>query len=163
MNEQVERWQLRGEVFLWKYRGWKSRNYSGWNFTADAPGCASVLQLLDACLSSPYAASASIKLTTPSDDVLAIPNAKAPITAARVLKLAYAPKKWEASHWCLTSELVDVCLEVGVGSLEQFRDGVLDVAAGKGDYCIGDDQSELWFWWHPTTWRVKRQHVDGAR
>ena len=46
-NEEAPqyRWKQRGIISLWRYTE-NSRNYSGWHLTADAAGCASLLELL---------------------------------------------------------------------------------------------------------------------
>jgi hypothetical protein len=43
-----------------------------------------------------------------------------------------------------------VRLEVSRDALEQLAAGYSRVAAQEGDFCIGEEEHAIWFWWWPT-------------
>jgi hypothetical protein len=148
MNDTVKRWRLHGHAHLWRYSGFGVRNYPGWHVTADAKACTSLLELIGLLQASPFSGRAIIPLTAPSALELSVPNASLRHTAATSFRLDYSPTTPSPDHWKLTADEGQVRLEVGSGTLAQLQQGVEDIARHKGDYCIGNDGEELWFWWH---------------
>ncbi len=149
MDDAVKRWTLQGHVYLWRYQGVGVRHYPGWHLTADAPGCTSMLELIDLMHASPFAGRASVPLTAPGDRELSVPNAGLPHTAAASFELYHSPTKVPPAHWRLVADDGRVRLEAGREALAEVRRGIADVARHEGDYSIGADGQELWFWWFP--------------
>ena len=52
----------------------------------------------------------------------------------------------EPGLWRFQEGEGSVSLFLGVDMIKALRQGVQDLAAGKGDYSIGDNPP-LWFWW----------------
>ena len=146
MDDNVKRWQMRGNVYLWRYKG-NARNYPGWHLTADEPGCAALLELIDLMRASQFSSEAPIPLSQPSPRELVVPNAPREHIPANSLTVYHSPTKLAADHWRLTENDSRVRLEVGHDGLSELRNGIADVARHEGDYSIGATGQELWFWW----------------
>ncbi len=50
-------------------------------------------------------------------------------------------------EWTLTNNEDNLQLDIGAVYLHKFISGIGDIQQGKGDYCIGRKDQELWFWW----------------
>jgi hypothetical protein len=146
MDDLVKKWKLQGHVYLWRYKG-TARNYPGWHLTADAPGCASLLELLDAMGTSHFASETRVPLSVPTDRQVGVPNAPLEHVAAKSLELYHSPTKVAPRHWQLTEDADRVRLELGRELVTELRRGIADVVRRAGDYCIGAEGQELWFWW----------------
>ena len=144
-DEQVNKWRQQGRIYLWRYAG-TSRNHSGWHMTADEVGCQSLLDLLDIMRDAQYAAKRTVQLTRPGERELTSGCSARPRPATR-LELSHSKPKMAPAHWCLAVEGARVTLELGAERLEELREGIQGIPSGNGDYCIGDDGQELWFWW----------------
>lgn len=68
----VNTWRQSGRVSLWRYTE-NERNYPGWNLNADAAGCRSLLELLDA-LTITGAGGRMVTVTQPTSEQLRVPN-----------------------------------------------------------------------------------------
>ncbi|HWB20940.1 MAG TPA: hypothetical protein VG711_11615 [Phycisphaerales bacterium] len=145
MNEAVQKWRLVGNVYVWRYKG-HTRNYEGWHMTADRAACTSLLELLALMTSSDYSAKVRVELTMPGPMQLGIPNAALKHRPAKEIQISYAPRKMNADHWHLVESKDALFLEVGRAMLCELRRGITDVSRNQGDYCIGPDGEELWFW-----------------
>jgi hypothetical protein len=139
-------WQQRGTVSLWRYRE-KPCNFPGWHLAADAAGCASLLALLDALEADGAGVGRTVQLSAPGAAQLAVPNNRdAGWDAPQTLRLSVdaAADAWQ---WLLDGERLG--LQFGIVALSELRQGVRDIAAGRGDYSIGKSTDALWFWWWP--------------
>jgi hypothetical protein len=145
MDDTVKRWRLQGDVYLWRYKG-NARNYPGWHLTADTPGCASLLELIDLMRDSQFLSEAPIRLSQPTLRQISVPNAPLEHDPAKSLAVYHSPKL-VADHWRLSENDGRVRLEVGHDSLSELRKGIADVARHEGDYSIGATGQALWFWW----------------
>ena len=146
MDDAVRRWRLQGNVYLWRYKG-NARNYPGWHLTADAPGCASLLELIDVMRHSQFSSEAPIALSQPTPREIGVPNAPLEHVPATSLTVYHSPTKLAADHWRLTESNGRVRLEVGHDSLSELLNEIANVAHHEGDYSIGAIGQELWFWW----------------
>lgn len=140
-------WRQTGTVSLWRYQG-NQRNYPGWHLSADMAGCASLLVLLDALEEAGAGATRTVQLLAPMANVLRVPNnrgAELDAPSAVSLAMAEAPDTWQ---WDLDGGRMRV--QLGAACLQKLRKGIMDIAAGEGDYSIGGaDMDRLWFWWWP--------------
>lgn len=84
-DPQVAKWMQRGEVYLWHYKEC-TRNYPGWNLTADDQACDSLLRLCDLMRSARWSSSATLTVSRPTPGILSVPDNRG--GAARW----YAPK-----------------------------------------------------------------------
>jgi hypothetical protein len=148
-------WKQSGIVTLWRYER-STRGYSGWHMTADTEGTQSLLFLLRRLRAGQEPAQyRTILVEPPTHAILRVPNFKGGRAAW------IAPHKWrihvvdapvEADAWTFPAQLDPAELSIGRKRLDQLMRGIEDIAQGKGDYFIGDDQSagtRLWFWWWP--------------
>lgn len=147
-------WKQIGDVFLWHYPG-GSRNYCGWHLTADKAGANSLMSLLDAFRACSEYRRRKVRLSAPTQAMLAVPNYQAKHQAGAALEIKYLPGDEHSSQWKLSAEGGRVTVALGHGKLMELRQGLQDVAKGEGDYAIGPaDKADwesmcLWFWWQP--------------
>ncbi len=154
-NPQVDRWRQDGKFYLWRYPN-QSRNYPGWNCTADVAGCQSVVELVNVMLSSDWSSKQEIRLTRPTDSIAALPGLSGTWLTAERLQLCFPGGKVSGNHWACDAGLNIVTLTLGRGKLEQLRDALTCVAKFEGDFCIHADDQEphgvdlsrmaIWFW-----------------
>ena len=147
-DSHVDRWMQRGRVFLWSYAG-NPRNFCGWHITADDAGCESLLLLIDLMIQAEFKAKQIIDLTPPTASDLRVVGCTARAMAAKSLNLSHSKQRMAMDHWSLRAADRTVDLEAGKEHLEKLRKGIEDIRRGEGDYLIGIDGEELWFWWRP--------------
>ena len=143
------RWKQRGIISLWRYTE-NSRNYTGWHLSADAVGCASLLELLQALTASPESAYRTVHVTPPSPTTLKVPNFRsAKWVAPTKWRIAFEPNKEATSLWNIETQQDSMNLTLGGTMIQELASGVKDISRGEGDYSIGgsDRQPRLWFWW----------------
>ena len=140
-----------GRVFLWRYRE-NRRNYPGYHLTADAAGCDFLLASLRRLAAAERARRIELPLAPVGPEILAVPNnRRGNSTVKRFTRLELVTEPdFERAHLRFTEQHPKCVMNLSAAQAECVAGGVQDVAAGKGDYCIGEvrDQ-ELWFWWHP--------------
>jgi len=132
---------------LWRYAE-NQRNFPGWYLTADPPGCASLIALLDAFIADGTPSSRTLIVTAPTQAVLAVPNNRsaASITPAK-FRLSSSST---ASEWSFPQSTEPAELSVGADWLPVLRQAIGGIPQGKGDYSIGPSGSgSLWLWWQP--------------
>ena len=148
MNAFPHPWQQRGRLSIWRYAP-MLRMYSGWHFSADAEGCESLLELLDALGSTNTSDYRTLAVVNPksmgvdrifSDHTLRVHH-------PAKMRLAFDPT-------ALDAELVEtsdrVTLTMGANGLKEFQKAMCDLRAGEADFgiCLAGDDS-LSFWWWP--------------
>ena len=142
------RWKQRGIISLWRYTE-NSRNHSGWHLSADAAGCASLLELLQALHACPESVYRTVHITPPSPSTLKVPNFRSKWVAPTKWRIALEPNKESTSLWSIEIQEDSVQLTLGGAMFQELANGITDISRGEGDYSIGgsDRQSRLWFWW----------------
>lgn len=144
----ASKWKSSGRISLWRYTQ-NERHYPGWHISADAAGRKCLLELLERVGShdAPYH---TVALTAPTRDQLGVPNNgggdAAWVAAARLCVRLDV----DAARWTFPADLDPAMIAIGSHWLEPLRRGIRDMAAGRGDYSIGDRQGgslPLWFWW----------------
>ena len=142
------RWKQRGIISLWRYTE-NSRNYPGWHLSADAAGCASLFELLQALRACSESTSRTVHITPPSSSTLKVPNYRSKWVAPTKWRIAFEPNKAATSLWSIETQEDSVHLTLGVTMIQELASGVKDIRRGEGDYSIGgsDEQPRLWFWW----------------
>lgn len=144
---QSQSWQQSGSVMLWRYTE-NQRNFPGWHLTADPPGCASLIALLDAFAADGTPISRTLTVTAPTQATLAVPNNRsaAPVVPAK-LRISFSQT---ATGWSFPQSINPAELSVGADWLPVLRQAIAGIPRGKGDYSIGPpDSGSLWLWWQP--------------
>ncbi len=161
-DPSVKRWRQSGKVYLWRYRD-NSRNYPGWNMTTDVAGCSSLLELLDLIDAARWSCTAAIRVSRPTPEILNMVGnmAGAARWSSRGTFVLRVPKgKVTEDHWDVRVDARTVTLTLGVARLPEFRQAVIDLQQGEGDFGLGPpDESDLHdaafdrqclsFWWIP--------------
>ena len=143
------RWKQQGIISLWRYTEC-SRSYSGWHLSADAVGCASLLELLQTLAVSPESAYRTVHVTPPSLSNLKVPNFKsAKWTAPIKWRISFESNEEATNLWSITPQEDSVYFTLGSARMQELVRGVTAISRGDGDYSIGgsESQSRLWFWW----------------
>ncbi|HEX6986575.1 MAG TPA: hypothetical protein VF170_14430, partial [Planctomycetaceae bacterium] len=135
----------------------ETRNFPGWNCTADADGCHSVIDLLTLMVDASWTAQAHIPLTAPTQAVASLPGGRRTgWQSPSRLRLRYPAGKVDGGFWRWTDGLTAPTLTVGRVKVEALRDAFRAVANGQGDFCIHADgqplhgidpeRMSIWFW-----------------
>ena len=142
------RWKQRGIISLWRYTE-NSCKHPGWHLSADAAGCASLLELLQALNACQESAYRTVHITPPSLTTLKVPNFRSKWVAPIKWHIAFEPSKEATSLWSIETHEDSVHLTLGRAMIQELASGVMDISRGEGDYSIGgsDEQRRLWFWW----------------
>jgi hypothetical protein len=150
MKEQIEKLEISGGVYIWKYTD-NDWNYPGWNMTVDDLASQELSQLLDMMEKCEWSTSKKILTTIPTVKEISAPNNRNGmakwITESKII-LSFKTNK-TLDYWA-TIETVDE-LEIGFGfeKLQRFKNSIINIPRGKGDYSIADkdNNSSLTFWW----------------
>ena len=136
--------QQRGSISLWRYTE-STRNFSGWHLSANDDGAIALKSILHALQES--GGTCTLTVTRPSAAVLSVPNNRGGHAAWS------APNRWRicyqatADEWRFPPTGEPAVLTLGTTHLGQLVAGLDDILAGQGDYSIGIEGEELWFWW----------------
>jgi hypothetical protein len=148
----VDKWKQVGHLYLWRYKE-GLRNYPGWNVTADSLGSDSLIDLLDRMIDAQFSSQQMVHLSKPTDAHLVIPNnGAASWKHASKLIISFPKERVSLDHWHLSIDGDKVILTLGLSNMREFRDAILDLKQGGGDYSIGTIAPEdqwLAIWWHP--------------
>ena len=143
MDDATAKWRQAGQVHLWRY----ATNSHGRHLTADEVACESLLHLLALMRVAEFTAKQTIALTPFAADELPAANFPGRFHTYRHWHLVHSKPKHAADHWQLTTDDNQITLEVGATRLDELRQGIENVRRGIGDYHIGTEGMELWFWW----------------
>lgn len=143
MDDATAKWRQAGQAHLWHY----STNSHGLHLTADDIACESLLRLLALMRDAEFTAKQTITLTPFAADELPAANFPGRFHTYRQWHLVHSKRKHADELWCITANGDQVTLELGMARLEELRQGVENVRRGIGDYHIGTEGMELWFWW----------------
>lgn len=140
-------WKQSGRISMWRYTE-HARHFPGWHFTADEPGCLSMLALIDA-LNLDGSGGRTVALMAPTLAQLRVPANKAgqaPWQGAERLRLMLSS---DLKAWSLTLSGTLLLMEAGSDWMPALREGIAGTRMGRGDYSIGDRKcgDPLWFWW----------------
>lgn len=155
MAVSANTWDLRGKVFLWRYRE-NARNYPGWHCTADRAGSLSLIEFLGALQEASTAVWRTIPLSMPTREIRAVPNNQG--GAARWWSpirwsIAYDPNPELADTWTFPPDVDPAVLSIGTNAIPELTGGVTNLMNGLGDYSIRqqngkpETSTQLWFWW----------------
>lgn len=149
MANEVNQWVQEGHLWVWRYRN-PSSNCRGWHFSADPPGCRSVMRLLDGMGGGP-ACHRTLSLASVTEDVLSVPNySRQPLGRFDRLRIEFQPDVLDLSLNPNDDRLV---LVVGNARLRKLVAAFADLEIGGGDFGIATSdsrRSDPWmFWWPP--------------
>lgn len=143
-------WKQTGSVALWRYTE-NQRNYPGWHLSADDTGCASLIALLDAFSTDGIAGNRTVSITSPTPEILAVPNNwSASFVAPDKLLISVSDTP---SQWSFPESLDPAELTIGADWLPKLRLAIAGIPRGEGDYSIGVSNAgslRLTFWWQVT-------------
>lgn len=151
MDDATAKWRQAGQAYLWRY----ATNSHGWHLTADDIACESLLHLLALMRDAEFTAKQTITLTPFTADELPAANFPGRFRAYRRWHLVHSKPKYADDYWRITADGEQVTLELGMARLDELRQGVENVRRGIGDYQIGTEGMELWFWWS-----VRKPHAS---
>ncbi|KAA3439777.1 hypothetical protein [Rufibacter hautae] len=151
MEAEIQKFKLKGRVYLWKYKELENR-YPGWNLATDADGCDSLVKLLNLMDTSELPSKKTVPTEVPTKLQLKVPNYQQGLAswrAAKYLTLNFK-KQGQISEWNITENGEEVEVRFGVGKLNQLRTAIAGIPQGKGDFAISDSDEEniLYFWWN---------------
>jgi hypothetical protein len=132
-----------GRIALWRYRE-NRRNYPGYHMTCDATGAGWLkTRLAQLSVQQPL----KIALTPVTEKILSVPANWSAAVAFSEWRITIDPS---ADTLSFAEQHPRCDLALSQEDVADLVKGVSDIAAGKGDYMIGErDQQELWFWWWP--------------
>lgn len=132
-----------GQIALWRYRE-NRRNYPGYHLTCDAVG---TRWLQNKLLATVPGKPLKVSLSPVTKEILSVP---ANWSAAVGFSEWFITIDPTAKTLVFTESHPRCYLSLPPADVDDLLKGVVDIAAGKGDYMIGEtDQQELWFWWWP--------------
>lgn len=139
-------WKFTGSFSIWRYEP-KNRNYFGFHCSGNTAGVASIVSLLEAFLLEGKTQSKNVALSSPIESNLRVVGCKSKNISCNKLTLNYFSEKEHINLWALTSGNGFVELSVGLNTLHELKDAIFGISIGKGDFCLGEKESALWFWW----------------
>jgi len=140
----INDWKQKGSVYFWKYIS-NPKNYAGWHLTCNKEGCDSVLELIGCFIEGGEDSRRTLNISAPGNDQLKVPNCSD--KSRSPIKLVISYRSLDSEVWDFSEENGKLVLSVGVKHLSKFKNGLVDISQGKGDYSIGNKGQELWFWW----------------
>jgi hypothetical protein len=137
-------------IYLWRYHE-NRRNYPGFHLTADAQGCALLIAALEVSSTTTIDRTNRFELSRATSSVLSVPNNRGGTATFSSYSewVIECGAKLADGHQCFEITGSRCRLLVSPRRSAEILSGVMAIADGRGDYCIGDDDHELWFWWHP--------------
>ena len=153
----VERWKQRGRTYLWRFPQ-DTRNFPGWNCTADREGCSSLLELLGLMRVARWSAKADVSLTNPPGEIIGMPGhpRDEKWRSPPRFTLSYPKDKVPDGFWQWTGDVNEPTLSVGASKITELISAFESVAKRVGDFCVhAEDQKlhgfdfprmSIWFW-----------------
>ena len=152
----MEKWLSDLDVYAWRFRG-NPKNYSGYHLTATPAACEALLRMANLLLVEGPGSGRTVPLKAVTPDIVA--KVDWALTYARLTKMRV--RVVEASEqirqMCFLHEGATLNCRFTPGYLNEFRDALVYLHEGVGDFEIGPDPhgpmgeqdkvSEcLWFW-----------------
>ena len=132
-------------LFIWKYLG-NDRNWSGFHLTGEPDAFKHVISEL----SKPQhpdkrKVRLEAELSEATKKELAVPNSRSKAISFRRVHFQLLLR--ETSIFEVSENNLDVSISFSADMFTELVRGFDDIASGRGDYCIGDENNSLWFWW----------------
>jgi len=139
-----------GAIHLWRYAE-NRRNFPGYHFTADGPGCVAVTRVLAEATTATGTYEATLSLLPVTESVLAVPNNRASAASSyakwRLVCSTALPEK----HLAITVNALCCDMQFSLAVANELLAGVQAVTHRRGDFSVGNGEPNcLWFWWYPS-------------
>ena len=134
----VYRWKREDHLFLWRYT---EAPQQGWQLSADATACASIVDLVDRMLAADGPTHKRIPVSVPAR-MRVFPGLE--WEPASALMLRYPKGQTEDEHWhAERANGAELVLTVGAAKLHQLRDAMLEMPNWKDDFALGPEIDEM--------------------
>lgn len=133
-------WKQSGRVSIWTYQG-NPRSYRGWHLNCDEEGAGSLADLVSALAGAPEPSRRTVIITKPTQRQLAVPNCSAKPRSPQKFVLTIS------ADWSITEAEDLVVLGFPGDMAGEIETGLQALLRCDGDYNVGTEGSELWFWW----------------
>lgn len=153
VKEKIAKQNINGNIYAWKYLE-NSRNYPGWNFTADKNGCESLLELLDLMKLCEWSSKKEIITSIPTEKQIKVPNNQRGLAKWKsISKLILSSKKGiEKNHWKIIEDENEIEIQFGEDKLVELEKAIIGIPNGEGDFAISnspyDDDNIFYIWWN---------------
>ena len=147
-DEKVDKWKQEGRLYLWRYVE-NTRNYPGWNLTADEAFCRSFTDLIQRMLDAQYNCQKQLFITEPTTEILCVPNnhrGRAASKSPKSLLIKHQKDESLDDYAALDEVSETVVLSAGRQKLGLIRNCVFKILEGDNDYAIEIGNTQLWFW-----------------
>ena len=148
MTDHVNNWRQSGRFYVWRYAA-PGKRRTGWHFTANSTGCASLIDLVERMKASGVTCHRTLSLALVTPEIWAVPNYGPPKhDRFDKLRINYAPETPD-----LVLEAFDERVEMNIGNARStdLTAAFAEVAVGSGDFGIAasnNKHAETWmFWW----------------
>jgi len=133
-------------LWVWHYVP-PNRNHSGYHMTADRNGQAVLPRFFENLADSGIDQQVNLPLAPLAPDIVAVPaNPRGEPRSFKQLRLIVRVAGGRGLM-AFDRGAERYALELSTGQLKSLAEGILALAKGKDDYCIGDTEGqELWFW-----------------
>ena len=135
-------------IALWRYLE-NERNYPGYHLTADSSGSQLLRDQISSMLNR-QTASVEIALAPPTQPVLEVPNNRRGQARCVFFSILRLQRSQRENEFKITENAGACQLLASLDFLAQIRAGVENISHGHGDYSIGAEREQLWFWWFPS-------------
>jgi hypothetical protein len=144
-------------ISLWRYRD-NRRNYPGYHLSADREGCVRLVAVLSVLQSAKRGLAMTVPLAAPTAKVLSVPNNWSGLASLVPFDrwLVTVDSASDEDRLVFTEAAVACRLSLSPSLIPSVIAGVRDIENGKGDYCIGEGDHSLWFWWQVPLRRPSR-------
>lgn len=148
MYNALGSWRQDGRISLWRYRK-AGAMYGGWHFTADAKGCASLIELCSILSTATEPAHRTISVTDPrevgADNIFGGHELRLEVPT----KLRLGNDLEGTGSIGLSTEFFDMPLRPE--DISSLSEAVTDVSADRADFGVsfGTNGTIFKFWWWP--------------
>jgi site-specific DNA-adenine methylase len=145
MDTFIQKYNAIGKLYLWKFKG-NVRNYPGWNLTADATSCDSLLNLFELMKFSRYPSRKTVNTENVTKNQVKVCGDYSYISAQK-LTLNY--RKGSEGLWYIHLDSNNLEISMGDEKLNELESAIKRVKVNEGDFAISDNNEEniLYFWW----------------
>lgn len=153
----VDRWKQSGRLFVWRWSD-ESRNYPGWNVTADRSGAESLRQLFALMQRAEWSSQRALKVTNPVPGLVARRRVAigGDLLVPRRIIFKYRKTAVRPCYWHWEGNWTSPVLIFGSEMLQRLRNALDQIYDGIGDFRVGSQDQHLhgidrvnvsiWFW-----------------
>lgn len=151
MKKQIEKLQIAGKVYLWKYTE-KTTKYPDWHFTVNKIASESLQELLDMMEDCEWSSKKEIRLTNPTESQINVPNYEKGNAKAKGMKMLVLnfKKDVEKEYWKIVQKDNEVEIQFGANKAKELKKAIIGIPKGQGDFGIYNTSEEdiLYIWWN---------------